>query len=239
MEIIMTYFNNENNSIKPSLFIENFKKHHKKFNNKSHQDSQEFLRLLLDDLSLELNRNISNPEYIEIIHTGKSKSELNQEYYNMFLKREDSLIVDLFHGQICNTFSCSSCNFPSYSFEKFMDIPLIISQNYLIKCNSSDLIDDFFKEETIDWDNFCINCKKKAKHKKLARISRLPKILIITFQRYNLRTNSKNLITISFKDSLALNKYIDKDCVAEKDSKYALSAISNHAGKINFGHYYA
>ena len=92
LEIFMNFIDSEKSFIKPSLFIENFKNNHKKFNNKFHQDSQEFLRLLLDDLSIELNRNLTNPPYKEIDHFGKSKPFLNEEYFNMFLKREDSLL---------------------------------------------------------------------------------------------------------------------------------------------------
>ena len=247
LEIIYEFSNTDKKSIKPLTIIENFKKNHKKFQNKSHQDSQEFLRMFLDDLSSELNRNTTIPPYIEINNQGKTKIQLNDEYHGIFVKREDSFIIDLFHSQICNTFICTNCTFETYSFEKILDLPLLISkysinldQRYNFKCNFIDLLDDYFREDLLDWDNNCAFCFTRAKHKKISKISKLSKILIITFQRYNFRTNNKNNIMIAFKDSLNLSKYIDKDCIGEKDAyKYNLTGISNHSGNINFGHYFA
>lgn len=237
LDIMMTLISSEKDSIKPCFIIDEFKNKHKKFLNNSHQDSQEFLRLLLDDLSIELNRNVLTQGYKEMNHLNKTKFELNEEYHRMFVNREDSFIVDLFHSQICNTFICSSCSHQTFSFEKILDLPLLIGENYTFRCSYTDLLDDYFKDEVIDWDSKCVKCTKRAKHKKISRISKLPKILVITFQRYNFRTGSKNNIIINFKENITLGKYLEKDCKIEL--KYKLTAISNHSGKINFGHYFA
>jgi len=65
-------------------------------------------------------------------------------------------------------------------------------------------------------------------------------VLVITFQRYNFRTNKKNSSKICFQQTLDIAKYVDKECVEKNQkTKYNLYAISNHTGTLDFGHYYA
>ena len=44
---------------------------------------------------------------------------------HFFKSRENSIIVDIFYNQIINIFTCS-CGFESYSFQKLLDIPLLL-----------------------------------------------------------------------------------------------------------------
>lgn len=87
---------------------------------------------MLEDISMELNRVSIVPKYEELITKGKNKLELNHDFHELFLKRENSVVIDSFYGQICNTFSCVNCNFETYSFEKFLDIPILLSTKLII-----------------------------------------------------------------------------------------------------------
>lgn len=176
--------------------------------------------------------------YEELVQINKSKLYLNEEFHKIFSKREDSIIIDLFHSQICSTFICTNCSYQTYSFEKILDLPLLIGHDFESKCNCTDLLDDFFKEDVIDWENTCIQCRKRANHNKVSRISKLPTILILTFQRYNPWKKIKNEIVISFDETVNLRRYLDKDCLIDMDTNYTLKAISNHSGILNFGHYF-
>ena len=115
-------------SCDPTGFLNAFEFYHKKFKGFKQHDSQEFMRILLEDLSKELNSVIILPKYKELDTLNKSKKELNVNFHKMFIERENSIIVDLFYSQICNTFTCSKCYNQKYSFEKIIDIPLLIGR---------------------------------------------------------------------------------------------------------------
>ena len=115
-------------SIVPSEFKSFFSKKHKLFSGYSQHDSQEFLRHLLEDISLDMNRVKKMPSYKELDTKNKSKIKLNEEFHKLFTMREDSPVLDVFQGQFCNTFECENCKFKTYSFEKFIDIPILLGK---------------------------------------------------------------------------------------------------------------
>jgi ubiquitin C-terminal hydrolase len=116
-----------NYSISPSSFKDTFGRKHRKFNNYAQHDSQEFLRHLLEDISSEMNLSRSKV-FRELDTKEKSLIVLNEEYHKLFLERENSIILDIFYGQFCNTFECNKCNYKTYSFEKFIDIPILLGK---------------------------------------------------------------------------------------------------------------
>ena len=81
--------------------------------------------------------------------------------------------------------------------------------------------------------------KKKEWHTKEIKISQPPNILILSLQRQNPRTGSKNNSYVDFSDELDMSVYLDHECWNKNDAKYTLYGIGNHSGSINFGHYYA
>ena len=113
--------------ISPSDFKRSFGKAHRKFEGYQQQDSQEFLRNLLDDISNETNRS-SNTKYKEIDDVGKNKKQIKEEYDKFYLSREDSVVTEFFNGEFITTFACSNCGNESYSFQKFIDIPIYLSK---------------------------------------------------------------------------------------------------------------
>jgi len=117
-------------SISPSEFKSFFSKKHRLFSGYSQHDSQEFLRHLLEDISLDLNRVKKIPAYKELETKNKSKILLNNEFHKLFTYREDSPVLDVFQGQFCNTFECENCKYKTYSFEKFIDIPILLGKQY-------------------------------------------------------------------------------------------------------------
>ena len=64
-------------------------------------------------------------------------------------------------------------------------------------------------------------------------------ILILSLQRQNPRTGSKNNCYVDFSDELDMSIYLDHECWNKNDAKYTLYGIGNHSGSIDFGHYYA
>ena len=88
------------------------------FSNDDQQDCSEFLRVLLEDISKENNRIKGNYIYEELEKNNKTKQELLKKFHNLFIKKENSFIVDNFYIQLLNTYKCN-CGFETYSCEKY------------------------------------------------------------------------------------------------------------------------
>jgi len=139
-----------------------------------------------------------------------------------------------------------NCKFKTFSFEKFIDIPILLDSNNLRGSNVSldYLLEKHLKEDRFQWDSKCESCGKKTMHTKKTKISILPEIIIVSFQRYNYLSNRKNNARITFSEELNITNFVDFECISNKtqkksDVKYNLYAVSNHSGSLNFGHYYA
>ena len=189
----------------PEIFIDNFIKVHSKVYTKYiQQDTVEFCRTLLEDISKETNKVKNKTQYQELDTKNKSKIELNKEYDLLFKKREDSFVIDSFYIQLSSTFKCDKCGFDSYSFQKILDLPLLIpletniaktSTSYVNSSYQSrmvqreisiiDLCKNYFKEESYDWSDKCEGCNSQTKHIKTVQIASLPPVLILSIQRYN------------------------------------------------------
>ncbi|KAJ6255645.1 ubiquitin carboxyl-terminal hydrolase 10-related [Anaeramoeba flamelloides] len=91
------------------------------------QDSQELIAFVLDGLHEDLNRIIKKP-YIQA--PIKDENETLQEFsdfsWKTHKKRNDSIIVDLFQGQLKNRLHCPFCNKISIKFDPytFLSLPL-------------------------------------------------------------------------------------------------------------------
>lgn len=117
-----------NKSISPSEFKRIFERAHRQFSGYNQQDSQEFMRLLLEDIGIETNTITSKVVFKEIDDKGKSKKELKNEYSSYYASREKSVVTDFFNGEFLNIFSCNNCSKENYSFQKFIDIPIYLSK---------------------------------------------------------------------------------------------------------------
>ena len=228
--------NQKEDIIDPSNFKKIFSLKHKEYKGYAQLDTQEFCRILLEDINYELNE-VKNPsKYKELKTDGKSKRQCDKEFDTLFKSRENSIIIDTFYGQIINIFTCK-CGHETYSFQKVLDLPLLLPDgDKPISLNK--LLDDYFEGENIQFSNKCKKCGKKTVHEKEIKISQPSNVLILSFQRINERTQKKNISEIKFSEKLSLKKYVDSDCGFYNESQYELFGIICHKGRINFGHYY-
>ena len=113
--------------INPNYFKRIFAHFVHKFSGYAQQDSNEFLIYLLDKIHEDLNTITAKP-YIEM--EGKKPEQTDEEvskiWWEKHLKRENSIIVDLFHGQFKSTISCNICHQVCVSFDSYMFISLPI-----------------------------------------------------------------------------------------------------------------
>lgn len=88
------------------------------------------LSFLLETLHEDLN-DISNKPYVEYKDfDGRKDSEVSKEYWQGFKKREKSLFVDLFYGQLKSRVQCTVCGKISISFDPFnmLSVPIPINK---------------------------------------------------------------------------------------------------------------
>ena len=211
---------------------------HKIFEGYLQNDSQEFCRILLEDISRELNEVKEQTLYRLLSNSDqKSKKLRDNDFFRNFSKREKSIVTDLFYAQIVNIFTCE-CKSEIYSFQKILDFPLLFPQkidNNIVTLN--ELLKLYFQTEFIDFDSNCEKCQNKAKHKKEIKISRPPEILILSLQRIG-EYKKKLGYSVNFEENIDISEFIDKDCGYARDCNYQLFAVINHSGSINSGHYY-
>lgn len=117
----------DENYINPSYFKNIFAHFVRKFSGYSQQDSNEFLIYLLDRIHEDLN-SVSNKPYIEIEEKAKDESdeEASKRWWEKHLLRENSIIVDLFHGQFRSTITCNYCDRVAVSYDSYMFLSLPI-----------------------------------------------------------------------------------------------------------------
>lgn len=104
------------------------------FAERSQHDCQEFLSILLDILHEDLNR-VSQKPYVELTDSdGRPDSVVAKEAWEAHLKREQSIIVDLFTGQLRSSLTCVNCGTVSSRFDAFtcLQLPIPIDNLLLI-----------------------------------------------------------------------------------------------------------
>ena len=79
------------------------------FNNNNQQDSSEFLMFLLNFLHDEINKeNLKSKNLFYEPPKGENETDIaaSQRFWNLFRRKNNSIIIDLFYGQIKNTTRC-------------------------------------------------------------------------------------------------------------------------------------
>ena len=213
---------------------------HKIFSGYMQNDSQEFSRIFLEDISQELNEIKINSMYRLLSNSdSKSKKMRDRDFHENFCRREKSIITDIFYAQIVNIYTCT-CKSMIFSFQKILDFPLLFPEkveNNMISLY--ELLKLYFATEYVEFETKCEKCRKVEKHKKELKISRPPEILILSLQRVNLINGKKLKYKVNFSQELDLYEFIDHDCGYDKESKYYLFGIINHKGSIDSGHYFS
>ena len=151
---IAEYMNNnsekKDNIIDISNFIYLFKLKHPIFGNLQN-DAQEFCRILLEDLSNELNEVKEKLLYKELVYNiNSSKIDQNNIFHNNFCQRENSIISNIFYSQIISIFICD-CKCETYAFQKIMDLPLLFPEDNKNIFKIENLLEYYFKEEKIQF----------------------------------------------------------------------------------------
>ena len=104
------------------------------FSGYSQQDSQELLSYMLDGLHEDLNRIVKKPFVEDIEFKNQKDEELSMESWSNYLKRNQSIIIDLFAGQYKSRLDCPECNKISITFDPFLSISLPVPHLTTLSC---------------------------------------------------------------------------------------------------------
>ena len=224
------------NYVDISYFNTFFGVKHPNYNGLIQQDSQEFLRLLLADISFDLNEGDINLQYSKFeTDDFKNKIETYLEFKIHINKIEKSIITELFYPIIINTYICK-CKKEIYAFQRMLDIPLLLPDK-VTKTSIETLLNNYFEDDEVEFKDICQNCGQIRSHNKKIKISKLPNILILSLQRLDFINNIKNNCEVAFSRELDMKYYIDKDCENSNRTLYHLYDIIYHIGEFDFGHY--
>ena len=155
----------------PREFRNIFIRFAKQFAGFSQHDSHEMLTFMLDGLHEDLNRNKDKP-YIEMVDQQESETdaEASERFWMNMLRRDNSIIVDLFYGQYKSTLQCPVCNKISITYDPFMCLGVPITSAFTadvlvidatvneckvvkMNVNEKDTFGDFVKKNIDDYSN--------------------------------------------------------------------------------------
>ena len=103
--------------------------HAPQFAGSSQHDSHEYITYLLDALHEDLNR-VKNAPYVEFPDAlpGQKLAIAGAEAWDLYRRRNDSLVMDSFFGQFKSTCVCPKCKKVSVSYDAFKDVSIEIPQ---------------------------------------------------------------------------------------------------------------
>lgn len=192
------------------------------FGGSDQHDSQEFLAFLLDGLHEDLNLVVKKPPPVEMTPEREAEFEAlptaiaSHQQWELYLRRDNSLIVHWFQGQYQSRLQCQTCGKTSTTFNTFMYLSLPVPRTRNNKSVSlEECVAAFCKEEILDKEDAwrCPQCKQPRRATKRLTIARLPPILLIHFKRFSFHgpfsdkidTPSAHLYLCLFAPLLCLN----------------------------------
>lgn len=268
-ELIKIIWSGNNTSILPREFKCAVSRFAPQFNGFAQQDCQELMAFLLDGLHEDLNRIRVKP-YIEIKNDCETRPDeiAAAESWANYKKRNDSIVVDTFHGMLKSTLVCPGCELVSVTFDPFcyLSLPLTVqaslengpqSKNSENSIDSSapkpatkpvlhlkDCITQFTNVERLGAEDpwYCPKCKRHQQATKKFDIWSAPKVLIIHLKRFSFSRSWRDKIDtlVEFPvDDLDMSKYVLNPDQRNSKQIYNLIAVANHFGGLGGGHYTA
>ncbi|KAK3107058.1 hypothetical protein FSP39_006027 [Pinctada imbricata] len=209
-KLMKDMWSDKDSYVSPNAFKTQIQRFAPRFMGYAQQDSQEFLRYLLEGLHEDVNRVTSKPKPVSIDDDKfSSDQEKAKEYWRVYLTYDNSYIVDLFVGQLRSTLKFD-CGHASTTFDPFWDLSLPIPKGRYSDATIYKCINLFMKDEQLDHDELptCSKCKKRRACTKGFSIQRFPKVLVLHLKRFSQgRYSQKVSTTVDFPQDLDLTEY--------------------------------
>lgn len=234
--------NNKSVVVNPSSFKEQLSTFAPQFSGYHQQDAQELLAFLLDGIHEDLNRVQGDKPYIEDRDCDGTRDEEDaKDAWKNYLRRNKSLVVDLFQGQFRNTLECQECGHRNIRFEPFMYLSLPLSET----CQTLEAcLDLYTQREDLTGDNqwYCERCARHVDATRKIDLWITPPILIVHLKRFKYddfgRVGEKNTASLEYP---MLSWDLTRSVAGRQRAHplYDLYAVANHMGGLTGGHYTA
>ncbi|XP_066903425.1 ubiquitin carboxyl-terminal hydrolase 15 [Halyomorpha halys] len=134
-ELIHNMWSGRYSSANPLHFKVQVGKFNGQFCGCAQHDAQELLTFLLDGLHEDLNRIVNKPYIPNKDYQGEEDQVFALQSWNNYKLRNDSIIVDNFHGLLKSRVICPHCEYLSVAFDPFssLSLPLPINQESQFK----------------------------------------------------------------------------------------------------------
>ncbi len=138
--LLKDYWINSTSTGNPSSFKSTISSKARIFRGYQQQDSNEFMTYFLDYINEDLNK-VTDPPYEEIEEQKENESDYDcaKRFWDLHLRRNDSIITDLFSGQYKSTIECPECKWISITYDPFNTLILDIPPRDFVS-NSKDII---------------------------------------------------------------------------------------------------
>ncbi|EFC44316.1 predicted protein, partial [Naegleria gruberi] len=220
------------------------------FRGNDQQDSQEFLRYVLDGLSEDTNRIVEKPKYEELEDIANENIiDQSNRWFRNYIERSSSFVTDLFLGQLKSEIKCLVCGRQSVTFDPFLDICLPINLkrgrksyiSYDRDVSLEECLLKFTEEECLGGIEqvYCSSCKKHQDTSKVLSFFRVPEVLVIQLKRFS--NDQKLLDQVNLCELLEFNNYVAPEAADKiynnQPITYQLMGVIKHFGSLRGGHY--
>ncbi|EGG12365.1 ubiquitin-specific protease [Melampsora larici-populina 98AG31] len=269
-ELVRMMWSAQYTFVSPTIFREAICRFAPQFRGSDQHDAQEFLGFLLDGLHEDLNLVTHKPAPIEMSSAREAELEAlptqlaSAREWEIYKRRDNSVIVELFQGQYRSRLQCLTCGTTSTTYNTFMYLSLPIPTGRgMSKVSLTQCLDAFLKEEIMEKDDAwnCPKCKTRRKATKRLSIARLPPILLIHLKRFSFKGPFSDKLEAFVQYplyGLDLTNYIpapleslNNHHPSKKSSSknggggggggpstvYDLYAVCNHFGSLSSGHW--
>eukprot|EP01063_Lacrimia_lanifica_P018232 TRINITY_DN25174_c0_g1_i1.p1 TRINITY_DN25174_c0_g1~~TRINITY_DN25174_c0_g1_i1.p1 ORF type:complete len:561 (+),score=105.78 TRINITY_DN25174_c0_g1_i1:50-1684(+) len=235
-------------AIKPVEMFNAIRKWRPSFSGYGQQDAQEFLRFTLEGIHEELNKVLKAPPYEELNDRDEETTQQTSDrWWRYHTARDDSLIYDIFGGQLKSDTQCQECHTHHYAFDPYLDlsVPLPKQSSSVFHrhhdIHLTDCLKQFAECELLDGSNMyrCRNCKRPTRAVKQLNVYRLPQCLVVHVKRFAYG-QSKLDDPVAVPLTLDMEPYLDVSArhLPENAMKhYRLYGVVNHIGSLHAGHY--
>jgi ubiquitin C-terminal hydrolase len=156
------------------------------FSGYEQHDAQEFLAFLLDAVHEDLNRVLDKP-YVPDRDLGGLPDEIAAAVaWQGYLRRNKSIIVDIFQGQLRSTLCCGTCGHTSTKFDPFMYLSLPLHADARGRFTLDSCLEAFTQVEELTGDErwFCSKCDAFRDATKKLDLWKVPPVLIVHLKRF-------------------------------------------------------
>ncbi|KAG0148564.1 hypothetical protein CROQUDRAFT_41123 [Cronartium quercuum f. sp. fusiforme G11] len=257
-ELVRVLWGAQYTFVSPITFREAICRFAPQFRGSDQHDAQEFLGFLLDGLHEDLNLVTQKPPPVEMSPAREAELEAlptqlaSAREWEIYKRRDNSVIVELFQGQYRSRLQCLTCGTTSTTYNTFMYLSLPIPTGRgMSKVSLTQCLDAFLKEEIMEKDDAwnCPKCKTRRKATKRLSLARLPPILLIHLKRFSFKGPFSDKLEAFVQYplyGLDLTSYIPPPLDPPPKQKgfkgggpsmvYDLYAVCNHFGSLSSGH---